>query len=361
MHFSYNAQFIRPQLEVSCLQLQNSNAEHLTCLRETQRQLDEANRIIHGLEEKLDLKRYRDDEIEKLSQKAREFEDFMRSQTTKCGSFDSSKTSAPSPVSSSDVATETSGIQVDNENNLNLKVSEIETKTRDEMAKLYEKEVKVLERKYAQEFEQMKKRIASLVLELDETNEELLVRREQLELLKFTILQERETSKQLLHERDVELENCHAKLEEIASKRQERDEVFEVERESFEKLRKHYEEELQHLRSHEKHHEDKLRELQAETARTVNELKEKCSTLKRTAINYKKYSEDMEIHYKKESQRVADKFKDNAEMLRTNFEKYMSEKMKNLEAMYDVKIQKIEAEHKVEVDTLKKLFTGSQK
>lgn len=305
------------------------------------------------------LKRVRDEEIEKLSQKAREFEDFMRSQTTKCGSFDSSKASQSSPASSIDAATETSGIQVDNENILNTKVREIETRTRDEMARLYAQELKTMERQYAHEFEKMKKKIVSMALELDETNEELLARREQLELLKFTILQERETSKKLLHERDVELENCHAKLEEIASKRQERDEMLEVERQSFETLKNHYQEELQHLRNRDRDHEDKLRDIQAETARTIEELKEKCSTLKRTAMNYKKYSEDKENYYKKESQRIAEKFKDNAEMLRTNFEKYMKEKMENLETMYEIKISKIQSEHEIQVDTLKKLFKES--
>lgn len=305
----------------------------------------------------MNFKKLRDEEIEKLSQKAREFEDFMRSQTTKCGSFDSSK--ASSPASSNDAATEASGIQVDNENNMNMRVREIETKTREEMARLYTQEIKSLERKYSHEFEQMKKRIVSLALELDESNEELLARREQLEMLKFTILHERETSKQLLSERDAELEQCHAKIEEIASRRQEHDEILEVERESFEALKNHYQEELQHMRIREKEHEDELRKIQQETAKTVKELKEQCSISKRTAINYKKYSDDKENYYKKESQRILEKFKENAELFKSNYDKKLKDKIENLETMYEMKIRKIEDEHELQVDMLKKLLRGS--
>lgn len=305
----------------------------------------------------MNFKKLRDEEIEKLSQKAREFEDFMRSQTTKCGSFDSSK--ASSPASSNDAATETSGIQVDNENNMNMRVREIETKTREEMARLYTQEIKSLERKYSHEFEQMRKRIVSLALELDESNEELLARREQLEMLKFTILHERETSKQLLSERDAELEQCHAKIEEIASRRQEHDEILEVERESFEALKNHYQEELQHMRIREKEHEDELRKIHQETAKTVKELKEQCSISKRTAINYKKYSDDKENYYKKESQRILEKFKENAELFKSNYDKKLKDKIENLETMYEMKIRKIEDEHELQVDMLKKLLKGS--
>lgn len=309
----------------------------------------------------MDLKQLRDEEIDKLSQKAREFEDFMRNQTTKCGSFDSSKASTSHPSSSTDAATETSGILVEDENTMNAKVREIETRTRDEMARLYAQETKTWEKKYSHEFERMKNRIVSLTHELDEATEELLVRREQLEMLKFTILQEREASKKLLHERDIELGNCHQKLEEIASKRQEREEMLEVERESCDTLKDHYEKELHNFRTREKEYQDKLQKIQTETAFSVGELKEKYSTMKRTAMNYKKYSEDKEDYYKKESQRIAVKYRDNAEKLRTNFEKYMKEKMENLETMYDIKIKKIENEHEIQVDTLKKLLKESCK
>jgi hypothetical protein len=70
--------------------MQNSNADYLSELRHLKQDLTEANRMIDNLEEKLNLKELRDEEIEKLKMKAQEFEDYIRSHTTRSGSVASS-------------------------------------------------------------------------------------------------------------------------------------------------------------------------------------------------------------------------------------------------------------------------------
>lgn len=335
-------------MEIVRLQLQNSNAEHLSCIRELRKELDEANQIIHNLEEKLNLKKMRDEEIEKLTVKAREFEDYMRIQTTKNGSFNSSKATC-----STDVGTETSDLSSDDKN---FKIREIESKARDDMAKLFAYETKTLEKKFLSEIEVFKNKIADLTEELNEANDELVVRREQVEILKFTILSERENSKKMLHERDEELEICHQKLEQIAAKRHEHDEDFEAEKQSFEALRKHLEEQLESLHTREQEMENRIREIKKSSEQSIKEFEEKYLSMKRTANNYKKYSEDKENYYKKESERIYEKSKENAEKLRIQFEKHFRDKMEGLENMYEAKIRKIENEHEIKLETLKQLL-----
>lgn len=222
-------------------------------------ELTDANRNIENLLVKLNLKELRDQEIEKLKKKAQEFEEFMRSNARGSSSTSSSR-SSPRSVSTTktDVSTETSDLNSD----VSSKIRAAETKVRDEMAKIYASEMKLLEKSFQDEVEQLQNRIIVITEDLEEKTHELGVRHEQLNLLKFTIIQEREDSEKLLKEKDddfknaiekyrVEFESNQQKVEDLMTQLNEKKELIDEERLSIERLKSQISEERKSLANRE--------------------------------------------------------------------------------------------------------------
>lgn len=328
--------------------MHNSNADNLTELRRLKQELSDANRVIENLEEKLNLKELRDHEIEKLQKKAQEFEEFMRTNTRSA-----SAASSLSDTKSIDASTETS----DFDNDSSRKLRQAETKVRDEMAKIFAGEMKSIEKRFRADVEKLQNRIILITEDLEEKSHELGVRNEQVQLLKFTILQERKEFEKSLNEKDddlkkvvekyrVEYEDNQQKVEDLIAQLSEKTELIDEERMSIERLKQQINEERQSIAKRDEETMEKLKKLQVESSKTINELSEKYLTAKQIAANYKQFADDTEKHYRGECERhktvyteLMEKMEKRCKKSLADKDKSCQEKMKKLESEFDFKVE----------------------
>lgn len=322
--------------------MQNANDEHLENLERLKRELAESNNNVKALEEKLNLKEQRDQEIDNLKKKAEEFEEFIRT-NTRSGSAASNKSNA------SDTKTFVSSDLEES----SRKNREMETKIRDEMAKLFASEVKTLEKQFRVDTKELRNEIALLSQELTETTDQLMMRTEQLEVLKITILEERKEASRMLQEQEEDFRAVIEKyrsehiskqqqIDELLSELNENKELMQEERLSIQALKRQINEERASLSQREEEMRSKYEKLQKESAKFIKELNEKYSSAKKTAMNYKQYSEDKENHFRSEYERTKTACLEAVEKLQKELkerEKKYHEKLKQKETEFDYKVE----------------------
>lgn len=346
--------------------MQNSNADNLSELRHMKQELTDANGMIDSLEEKLNLKELRDEEIEKLKKKAQEFEEYIRSHSTRSGSVGSSCKSSLTNTSltKADVSTETSDL---NDDDGGRKMRQMETKARDEMAKIFAGEVKTMEKRFRDEIERLNNQIVLIGEDLGETSHELSVRKEQMELLKFTILKEREEAERLLKEKDndfkvaiekyrVEYENNQQKVEELMAQLSEKRELIDEERLSIEALKRQMIEERASLAKREEETAHKLNKLRIESSQITEELNEKYLSAKKTALNYKQYSEDKENHFRSECERMKKLYREAAASIHMKLEQQCKESVSEKDKSCKERIASLGKEYEFKLQMLKDLL-----
>lgn len=327
--------------------MQNANADKLKELQEIEEELKNARNAIKLLEEKLGLKEQRDQEIEKLKLKAQEFEEFMRS-NTRSGSASSTVTN--NSTTKTDVSTATSDL----EQEASQKVRQMETKIRDEMAKIFAAETKSIENRFRESAGKMHNQMVLMSQDLEQRSNELEALKEQMKVLMFTIQQERVEFENRLKEKDddfkvaiekyrSEYENNQQQIEELVSQLIENKEMIDEERLSMETLKRQISEEQASLAKREEEATSKYKQLQLESSKLMKELNDKYLSAKRTALNYKQYSEDKENHFRKEYERTKAACVDAVERMQKELKETIKEKDKTIKKMEN------EFEYKVEV------------
>lgn len=274
------------------LQLQNSNGEYLTEINNLKHDLDDAQENIDRLQAKVNLQDLRDKEIEKLQEKAREFESFMRSKSTRKDSAASttskdSSTNTSQTISNSTEELDTKEINL-NERNYN------ETKIRDEMARIFANQIKVIEKRFVEDIKKLQNDIVLLSKELENKTVNLETAAEQLELLKFTIVNERQEFEEALNRRDeIYKQNIEKYQKHVADLNSQID-MIDDERKLIQNLKLQIEDEQKFLMKREEDTLQKLKKLQQDSTKIIEELnvkykelKEKYEGAKKTAQNYK--------------------------------------------------------------------------
>lgn len=338
--------------------MQNTNVDHLKALRLMKQELADANRMITKLESNLNLKELRDQEIEKLKKKAEEFEEYMRNNNTRSGSVASSCKSSLSNSSKTDASTET-----DMDKDVSRMLRQAESKVRDEIAKVFAGEMKSMEKRYREEVEQLQNRIILITEDLEEKSHEVKVRNEQLQLLKFTILQEREESEKNLKEKDddfkiaiekyrIEYENNQKKVGELMDQLNEKKELIDEERLSIERLKEQINEERKVLTKRDEETLQKLKKLQLESTKAIDEVHEKYISAKKTAMNYKQFAEDKEKHYRSECERHKTVFSELIEKA----EKRYKETLANKDKSHQERVKKLETEFEFKTQIYKEML-----
>lgn len=315
-------------------------------------ELNGANQEIKNLGEKLNLKELRDQEIVKLQRKAEEFEEFMRTNNRRT----SAASSLTMSQTKSDVSTETSDLEEDS----SRKLRQIETKVRDEMAKIFAAEMKSAERRFREDVENLQNRIILVTEELEAKANELNIRNEQLQMLKFTILKEREESENRLKEKDedfkvaiekyrVEHENNHQQIEDLIAQLNENKELMKEERLSIKTLKSHFDEERATFKKHQEEATGRYKKLEQEDSKLIKELNAKFLTQKNIAENYKQYATDKENHFRSEFERNRKIFLE----VNEKTERRLKESLKEKDKECQEKLKKLEAEFDYKVEVLK--------
>ncbi|KAG5682421.1 hypothetical protein PVAND_011774 [Polypedilum vanderplanki] len=330
------------KLELSYNETQNLNANYLNELNSLKAELTNAQQSLQALQDQINLQNSRDKEIEKLQEKAKEFENFMRN--TNKESSESGKSLNDSQ--NNEISNSQSEIE-NNEKKLNT-----ETKIRDEMARIFANQIKTLEKRFVDESKKMQSQIVSLMSELNEKTADLDVASEQLELLKYTIVQERKDFQEHLKQKDESFKEKVQKYQKHISDLNEQLELIDGERILIENLKKQIEDERALLNQKELDTASKLKSLQHESTKIIEELNEKYKKAKKTAANYKQYSEDKEKHYRSECERIKAGYAEAIEKAQIQFQKTIKEN----EEIYQQKLKRIEQEYKFKIEVLKEML-----
>lgn len=247
--------------------------------------LSQQLQTIETLEGKLGMVNLRDEEIEKLKGKAKEFEEYMRS-NIRFGSTSSPTNSSSQSTSGSKVDAFT---ETDTERSESL--AQIEIKIRDEMARIFANQINTLEKKFTAEVKKMQTHQIQLSNELDEKSSQLHIAAEQLEMLKFTIVSERDEFKLLLQQREESIKSYRKQIDEL----NEKVDIIYEERLSIENLKRQIEDERKMLSRKEEETLQKYEKLQHDKTKIIEELTEKYKSAKKTALNYKQVSTPLTI------------------------------------------------------------------
>lgn len=318
-------------------------------------ELSEAHKAIDNLTENLRLKVMRDEEIERLKKKAEEFEHYMRNAPRTNSNVSTSKSSsmANSSLSKTDVSTSTSpNFTNESRKEESLRNRETETKIRNEMAKIFASELKSVEKSYREEINRSKNELLKVNEEIEQINHELSVRNQHFEILKFTILKEREVFEKEDKQKDQEFsaamvnyrkeyETKHQKCEELQMQLTDTKEVIEEKR----LLSRQLEEERQLFRRRESETEKKIKKLQ----KVIGETNDKYVSAKKTAQNYKQYSDDKEEHMKREYVRIKDGYASSTEKVQSR----MNEILNSKDIEHSERIKRLEKEYEFQIDVLK--------
>lgn len=265
------------------LQAQNANADYLSELNKLKNELADAQHSLDELEKKINLHKSRDEEIEKLQAKAREFENYMRTDDRKNISSPHSReqSSSESPKqTASSLSDDTSS-----EGRINA-----ESKMRDEMARIFANQIKTTEKEFVETAKKLQRQIIHLENELDAKTAELEVASEQIDLLKFAIVSEREEFERILKQKNESVKERVEKYQKHVSDLNEQIDMIESERALIDNLRKQIDEERSILSKKEIDTAHKLKKLQEESSKIIEGLNEKYKKAKKTAENYKQVS-----------------------------------------------------------------------
>lgn len=321
--------------------------------------LEEAHKVIVNLTENLSLKVLRDEEIERLKQKAEEFELYMRNTPRTNSNVSTSKSNSMpnSSLSKTDVSTSTSPNFIhESREEVSLRNHESETKIRNEMAKIFAGELKNVEKIYREEIDRLKNEQIQLNEEFGQKNHELSVRNQQFEILKFTILKEREVFENDTRQKDQdfsaaienyrkEYELKQRQCEELKALITNNKDVINEERSSLDTLRRQLGEERELFKRRETETEKKIKKLQ----KIIGETNERYLSAKKTAQNYKQYSDDKEEHMKREYVRIKDGYTVSTEKVQFRMNEILSSK----DNEYTERIKQLEKEYEFQIDVLK--------
>lgn len=235
----------------------------------------------------MDLKNERDNLIAELKEKAMQFEEFMRNQSTL-----KNASTSPQRIESCNQSVATSP------EFLSKSIKENETRIRNEMAKSFAIEIKTIEERVKKEFEQNEGKTIILKKELE-------VRTNELELLKHAFLSERKKMSEILQNKEfdsknysernnellrkcrTELEDCHKKISQLSIEIDDKRELIESERKSMASVMAQWSIERRGLKERESELGSRIEELEYEKNKKIKQLTELVQSTKKNATNLK--------------------------------------------------------------------------
>lgn len=234
----------------------------------------DAHQTVDNLKSSMTLQNLRDKEIEKLQTKAKEFEDFMRT--------NGRKDSVSSTVKSSqESSTNTTSDSPEPTNSSPEMRSYNESKIRDEMARIFASQIKLIETKFMEETKRLHNEITSLSNELESKTTNLEMATEQLELLKFTIVHEREEFETILRKREESYKHNMEQYQKHVDELNSQIDLIDEERKVVNSLKTEIENERKVLIKREEDTVKKLKTLQQESTKIIEELNEKYKAAKK--------------------------------------------------------------------------------
>lgn len=331
------------------MQLQTTCSGYLKDIHELKKSLKKADQTISDLVEKLALKHENDALLDELKSKAKQFEEFMQNQSpSKSILVDVVAHSQTSRVRDQCVSTEdlcespqSSGAR--SSPGLNRSA---EKKIREDMARAMAQKVKGIENVFKQQILEQDKQIEDLSSEVHSLQTTLKDRDTDISNLKKCILKERSEVKYILEQKETdftetmtkhknkliatrnELELANKQIDTLLNELDQCRRTFQGERESMSKLMNEWKAELDAFAEREKSHIEQIRQMETSHKATVDSLNEKYVAAKKTAVNYKKYSDEKEKHIERESERIKAAYEQAVEKIKENMRTALKEQEK---------------------------------
>lgn len=354
--FSFYFSMIILQLEIESLQAQTSCSNYLKEIHDLKRSLKQANNSIAELQAQMKMKREHDQMIVDLKKKAEQFEEFLRNQSPtlnernardQCVSTDDDLLTYELPRPGSGAS-------------LTSNDRSVEKRMREEMARAMAVQIKTVENHYKEDKRDQDEHIRQISLELDELTKTLNAREDDINKLKQCILSERVAFKEFIAEKDADtesklkkqhaammamhadLESAHKRIEYLTRELEDVGQQHQTERQSANKLMNEWKSELGALIERETMLTQQIRQMEDEHTAAIQSLNEKYMAAKKTAANYKKYSDEKEEHIKRESERIklayeraVKQAKDNMEKVIKDNERKTSKRIAEMQAKYE--------------------------
>ncbi|KAH8288613.1 hypothetical protein KR054_006261, partial [Drosophila jambulina] len=286
--------------EIRMLKLQNINSTQAKELKELELELEQARTLKDEIQAKVEQSEKQDELINDLKEKVKQFEAYMQQEEYQKQQLEQRKNMS-SPKSNSDSPSELT----------QERIKRIEQRVRDEMAKLFAAELK----KFTGRLQQLEERNQCLQREYQAVCTELQQRQTEVDLLKQTILAEREKIQEVLVAKDDKqkamLQKCRQELQakniriaEIVRELEEHHTSIESERQSMKVVMAQWEEQRQSVEQVDKHWRQQLETMRTNHEEAMKAAQQRYQSAKRTAYNYKLYAEDKEAHMKREYERI---------------------------------------------------------
>lgn len=359
------------QIEIENLQIQTSCSNYLREIHDLKKSLKKSERLIADLEKQSILKVEHDQLIEEMKKKAEKFEEFMINNNMTCSPVAKrtvETNTSPSTDCSShqlrDQCASTEALLNTNETvpspNSNGEYRAVEKRIREDVSRVMANKIKSYETELKENARQFEEQIKMLTDELIEAQTIIQSRDNDISALKQCILSERATIRNVLENKDQEaeialekqkdmlirgrdqLQTAHQQIDNLSRELNESNAQIMAERQSMNKLMTQWDTERSTFLSREQELKEEMAQMQQDFKVQTYNLKEKILSAKKTAANYKKYSEDKERHIQKESERIklayeaaVQKAKENMTNVLKEQEKQANRKISELQSKYD--------------------------
>lgn len=355
----FNAKFLF-QFDIQNLQLQTNCSNYLKEIHDLKKSLKQTRHTIAEMEKQMAIKKEHDHLINELKEKAKQFEEFMRNQTPTERIFTKNLMVRDQCISTDDLQSDEAVRRSASSTSTDTCDRATEKRIREEMARAMAVKLKAAENYFSEQCREYEEQITTLTSRLDKSRELLESRDSDVTALKQCILSERTTIKKMIENKDVEvqqrvqrqnellirtraeLDAANKRIEFLTKELDEYSKQFSAERESVEKLMDQWRTELASFASREDKLNDQIRKMQIEHTGEIQNWNEKYLAAKKTAANYKKYSEDKEKHIERESERIkkayeaaVKKAKDSAEAIIRENDKKTNKRIAEITEKYE--------------------------
>lgn len=235
----------------------------------------------------------------------------------------------------------------------------IEKRIRAEMSRVMASKIKAYENQIKEDTFRFNEQIKNISHELENTRMQLNSRENDISALKQCILSERATTREVIEKKDLEaelalekqrdmlvrgcdqLKTAHQQIEHLSQELNKCSTQMMTERQSMEKLMRQWDTERHALIDREVELKARLTQMQANYQTETEKLRLKIVSAKKTATNYKRYSEEKERHIQEESERIklayeraVQKVKDHMSNVLRDQEKKTNKRIAELESKY---------------------------
>lgn len=321
------------------LKLQNLNSMQSKELDDLRSELEQSKALRADLEKKVHQMMEQEKLLNELKVKVQLYEDQLQQETVKLGEQQEAVKLCEQQSPNKQVTTysaDGSGEPHSSPELTQARIKHIEQRVRDEMAKLFAAELK----RFTLRVQQTEERSLCLQREYQVVCRDLQQRQTEVDLLKQTILAEREEMQQLLGEQEEkqkqivhkcrsELQAKNQRISDLLRELEEQHASIESERRSMKAVMNEWDKQKQSIEQVEKHWRTQVQTLRETHEEAMRAAQQRYQSAKRTAHNYKIYAEDKEAHMKREYERIKLEYQTSLTQIEATMQQHLRRKSRD--------------------------------